>query len=69
MTYTNKDRANDAETGLKAFEDKTHCGSESWVRDFLANLMHYCRERQIDFDHELSMATDFYSDELEDEGL
>jgi hypothetical protein len=35
------------------------------VRDLLADLMHLCDQRDIDFDHEVEMARAFYSDEQE----
>jgi hypothetical protein len=38
-------------------------GEECLVRDLLANLMHWCHAHQVDFDHELSMATDYFSEE------
>ncbi len=42
-----------------------HEGRESTqLRDLLADLMHLAAQDGIDFDQELSMATDFYGDEL-----
>ncbi len=40
---------------------------EAMPRELLADLMHWCRDNGTDFDHELSLATDFFSDEQEGE--
>lgn len=36
---------------------------EVQLRDMLADLMHFASANGIDFDHELSLATDFFGDE------
>lgn len=37
--------------------------SEVQPRDMLADIMHLCQREGIDFDHELSIASDFFGDE------
>ena len=50
---------------LKAYEDKHDEGADAQIRDLLCDIMHYCAANDIDFDHELSVATDFFGDEQE----
>jgi len=49
---------------LKLHQETNKDGS---VRDVLADFMHYCEAMGLDFDHELSMATNFYSEERKDQ--
>lgn len=42
-------------------------GADTPIRDLLCDLMHHCAANGIDFDHELSMGTDFFGDEQEGE--
>jgi hypothetical protein len=39
-------------------------GEVASLRDLLADIMHWCDCYGVDFDHELSMATDFFGDEI-----
>lgn len=57
----NDERADRADEALT-----TYCfeyGEELQVRDLLCDLMHLCDRDDIDFDHELEMAEQFYGEE------
>ena len=56
-----------AQTALDAWHKVADDGANAQLRDLLADLMHHCAANGIDFDHELSMATDFFSDEKGEE--
>jgi hypothetical protein len=44
-------------------------GATVRLADMLADLMHWAKANRVDFEHELSLATDFYGDELEEAAL
>lgn len=41
-------------------------GTESDITDMITDIMHYCQQKEVDFDRALSMATDNYSAERDD---
>lgn len=57
---TNEDRALRAQSALKYYTDGALDQS-----DLLADLMHYCTTKGIEFDDELSIARGNYTAELE----
>lgn len=66
ITERNRHRINRAKDMRSAWAAYSFLDiSECQPRDMLADIMHYCEAIGLDFDHELSMATDFYSDERE----
>lgn len=54
-----------AKAFMAAWHKVAEDGPDTQLRDFLCDLMHYCAASKIDFDHELSMATDFYAMETD----
>lgn len=56
----NERRIAQADAAIKAHQTS---GAISEPRDLLADLMHWCAKNGRNFDHELSMATDFYGEE------
>lgn len=54
-----RNRAKDMRTAWQRYEGDSE---PPRVADMLADLMHLCDVEGVDFDHELSMATDFYGD-------
>ena len=52
-----------AECALKEYGSVTGTHDEAQVRDILSDLMHYCADKDIDFDTELSQATDNFGHE------
>lgn len=56
-------RAKDMRAAWLAYERLGSTDAECRPADMLADLMHLCAVEGVDFDHELSTATDFFSDE------
>jgi len=59
-------RANSIRTVQTIIECRLVDEGECVVRDTIANLMHWCDARGMDFEHELAMARDFHHMEKED---
>lgn len=55
-----------AQAAIDAYNKEHDDSDGAPVRDLLCDLMHWCKFKGIDFDHELSMGTDFYGDESAD---
>ena len=71
---TNKDRANWAFVGVKAFAEETGLdiapeadGLETAISDFLVDLLHLCDVNELDFAELESRALRAYRDELWEE--
>ena len=60
---TNNERATRIDAVLEAY---ARIPDEADLRDLLADIMHYCDREKIDFDAELSQATDNYAFEKEE---
>lgn len=67
MGDMHKISAERGKAAFDAFKAVHEDGDETQLRDLLADLMHHCAANGIEFDHELSMATDFFGDEQEGE--
>ncbi len=67
MIDMHKLSAERGKAAFDAFKSLHEDREETQLRDLLADLMHLAQASGIDFEHELSMATDFYGDEQEDE--
>lgn len=59
----NLNRARDMRAAWQAYERLAHNVEPVQLRDMLADLMHLAESEGVDFDHELSIATDFFGDE------
>lgn len=64
---TNKDRAEWGKQALDAFAVATGSEPETIVCDLLADLMHYCRLNNIDFEAELHLGERHFDEEVEEE--
>ena len=62
---TNTDRANRAFYAIAHRIHATGADTDDAVTDLLADLMHFCNQCGIDFDDQLSRATDHYAEERE----
>lgn len=65
---TNRDRAEWARKACKAFAKETgqkfQADAEDVISDLIGNLMHVCREQEIDFDNKLLRARSAYEEEM-----
>lgn len=69
---TNKDRAEWAQTGLDRFAEETGLdpkddGYQMIVGDFLADLMHFCKQHKVPFTACLSTGEWHFKEELREE--
>ena len=62
----NADRSRWAEAAIFEFQRQTGADLEDAVSDLLADLMHWCDRRKLDFDKELDRARSHYDEETED---
>jgi hypothetical protein len=65
---TNEERAARIDVTLDAYRvaqnGRPMPADEGDVRDLLTDIMHWCRQNDVDFDAELSVATDNFSEEV-----
>lgn len=59
----NEKRAARARVALRAYGQTAYVAPDALVRDLLADLMHQCAHKGVDFDEELSAARDNFTAE------
>lgn len=68
---TNDERANRIPPALLAYEEAKGDGNgipdETSIRDLLADLMHYCRKNDLNFNQELRFAAENFEIEVNEE--
>ena len=67
---TNEDRAEWAHQAIETFQAATHMQGEddaTIIGDLLANIMHYCRLNDIDFEARLANGRMHFEAEVEEE--
>lgn len=59
----NDNRADWANTGLRAFQQRTGTDDEDMVADFIADIRHWCDRNGVDFERELARGWEMYEEE------